>query len=161
MLGGDDVFARIDPGAEEILQPQRHRGHVLALVEQAQLDVEAAVIERRAAVEIIVEDRVAERPVQPRQDLEVERVAQLSAHPGRGVGDLRVGLGFGGGHVDQPGDAIEVVGRAQLPRAPRHGFAMRRQQEPHSRKKPRDAGAPPDGSSRHSARSRSVICCFI
>ncbi len=122
-LGGHQVFAGIDAGAEEVAEAERDRrgpGAPLALAQQGELHVEAAVEEVVVGVvdagvlvvlAPVVDGRVADGARDPRQDLEAEVPPLGAAEIAVGQRDLRVGLVLRRGHVDQAGHAVEVEAR--------------------------------------------------
>ena len=112
-LGGHQIFAAVKPGADEILKPDNDAGQEIALVEKLVAQVEAAVIEHpvdRAGGREIRDPRIAERTRQPRRDLKAEGPAALCAAATDRRRERGIGRDPRGRHVDQAGQAVEVVG---------------------------------------------------
>ncbi|MPL73025.1 hypothetical protein SDC9_18818 [bioreactor metagenome] len=114
----NDVFRGIDAGADEVLQPDRHRRGPapLAFVEELETQVEGTVVERFIAAGAVVfrhqagHLRIAECAGQARRDLEGQRVAHGAVgQPHQRQAKLAIGAHLGRRHVDQAGHAEGVA----------------------------------------------------
>ena len=112
-LGGNDIFAAINAGADDVVDAQSQRRAMVALVQKAVLQRKAAVVAmRHDAVSglraHLVKQRIAERGREPVGDLERQRVSGLVAEMADRKGEFGILAAKRGGHVDQPRHAETV-----------------------------------------------------